>query len=366
MWKIPYLDLGGIHKPLEKELEEIYRNVFKEQWFIQGKYCKEFEEEFASYCGTKYCIGVGNGLDAIRIILQAMEIGEGDEVIVPANTFIATVLAVTYVGAVPVFVDADPETYNIDLKRVEEKITPRTKAVIAVHLYGRIVDMEPLDKLKRQYQIRLIEDAAQGHGAMLGARRAGSLSDAAAFSFYPGKNLGALGDGGAVVTDNEGLAERIRALANYGSREKYVHRYKGCNSRLDELQAGFLKVKLRYLEEWNEERRTIAYRYNTEIKNDRLLLPRWQGGKNHVFHIYPVMCEKREHLIAYLRERGIETNVHYPTPIYRQGAYAEFGGQADVWPVTEQICRQEVSVPLYPGLTKGEQDYMIACLNDYE
>lgn len=363
--EISYLDLKRIHEPLKEQFEQVYHNVMNSQWFIQGKYCQEFESAFAEYCGVGHCIGVGNGLDAIRIILQAMGIGEGDEVIVPANTFIATVLAVTYVGAKPVFVDADMETYNIDITKIEEKITSKTKAIIAVHLYGRIVDVERINTLKKKYGLKIIEDAAQGHGAMVGSKRAGALGDVAAFSFYPGKNLGALGDGGAIVTDIEELADKIRAIANYGSKEKYVHIYKGCNSRLDEMQAGFLKVKLPFLEKWNEDRRRIAQRYNTEIHNDKLQLPRWEGGKNHVFHIYPVLCEDREHLSAYLKEKGIGTNVHYPIPIYEQGAYKEFVSEKEKYPVTSQICAKEISIPLYPGLTEAEQNYIVECLNAY-
>ncbi|MDE6846798.1 MAG: DegT/DnrJ/EryC1/StrS family aminotransferase [Lachnospiraceae bacterium] len=362
---IPYLDLNRIHEPIREELDQVYRDVMERQWFIHGTWCTRFEQEFAAYCGAGHCIGVGNGLDAIRLILQAMDIGTGDEVIVPANTFIATVLAVTYVGATPVFVDADENTYNIDLSKVEEKITSRTKAVIAVHLYGHVVDMAPLEELRRKYGFRLIEDAAQGHGGMLGDRRTGSLSDAAAFSFYPGKNLGALGDGGAVVTDDKELADRVRALSNYGSKEKYVHMYKGCNSRLDELQAGFLSIKLPLLDKWNEMRRQIASEYCRRIVSDSIQLPKWEGGNDHVFHIFPILCEKRDELAAYLKECGIGTNVHYPTPIYMQGAYQESAGLLGQYPVTEKICRQEVSIPLYPGLQEDEKDYIIKCLNEF-
>lgn len=363
--KIPYLDLNRIHEPIRTELDQTYYDIMNRQWFIHGQYCAKFEEEFAQYCGVEHCIGVGNGLDAIRLILQGMDIGTGDEVIVPANTFIATVLAITYVGATPVFVDADEKTYNINLNKVEEKITSKTKAVIAVHLYGHVVDMTPLWELKEKYGFWLIEDAAQGHGGMLGDQKTGALSDAAAFSFYPGKNLGALGDGGAVVSNNKELADKIRALSNYGSEGKYVHRYKGCNSRLDELQAGFLSVKLPFLDSWNEERRQIAAKYNQEIRNERVTVPVWSGEKDHVFHIYPLMCEKREELVAYLEQCGIATNVHYPTPICRQGAYQEYASMAADYPVTEKICREEVSLPLYPGLTQEEQEYIIQCVNDF-
>lgn len=363
--KIPYLDLNRIHEPIREKLDEVYQDVMKQQWFIHGMWCSRFEREFASYCGVAYCIGVGNGLDAIRLILQAMDIGAGDEVIVPANTFIATVLAVTYVGAVPVFVDADEHTYNIDLDKVEEKITSRTKAIIAVHLYGHVTNMKPLRELQQKYGIRLIEDAAQGHGGMLDDQKAGTWSDAAAFSFYPGKNLGALGDGGAVVTDDTELADRIRALSNYGSREKYVHIYMGCNSRLDELQAGFLSAKLPFLDDWNEQRRQIASRYCSQIVNESIRLPEWSGGDDHVFHIFPVLCENREKLVAYLESCGIGTNVHYPTPIYEQRAYQEWQGMSGSYPVTEKICAQEVSLPLYPGLRDEEVAYIINCLNEF-
>lgn len=363
---IPYLDLKRVHEPIRKELDQVYQDVMEHQWFIHGSWCSRFEQEFAAYCGTVQCIGVGNGLDAIRLILQAMDIGAGDEVIVPANTFIATVLAVTYVGAKPVLVDADEHTFNIDLSKVEEKITSRTKAIIAVHLYGQVVDMKHLQELKHKYGIKLIEDAAQGHGGMLGNKKAGALGDAAAFSFYPGKNLGAMGDGGAVVTNDRELADRVRALSNYGSREKYVHLYKGCNSRLDELQAGFLSVKLPLLDRWNEARRQVAARYCSRITNERIKLPEWNGGNDHVFHIFPILCERRDVLIAYLNECGIGTNVHYPTPIYRQGAYREWKDLSGIYPITEKICCQEVSLPLYPGLEDEEIDYIIACLNEYE
>lgn len=365
MDKIEYLNLKKMHEPITQELNNAYQEVFERQWYINGIYNKKFEEDFARYCSSDYCIGVGNGLDAIRLILEGMGIGSGDEVIVPANTFIATVLAITYVGATPVLVDADERTYNIAMDKIEEKITSKTKAIIAVHLYGNVVDFRELKRLKEKYHIMLIEDAAQAHGGILRESVVGSLGDAAAFSFYPGKNLGAFGDGGAVVTSNKGLAEKIRAIANYGSKEKYVHIYKGYNSRLDELQAAFLDVKLKYLDNWNDERRKIAMRYQNEIKNDILRLPIWNGGRDHVFHVYPVLCKNRKKLIDYLKEKGIGTNIHYPTPIYKQKAYIELSKREEKFPVTEMICYQEVSIPLYPGLAIEEQDYIIDCLNDY-
>lgn len=365
MYNIMYLDLKRLHMPIGQELNRVYGDIINRQWYIQGEYNKKFENDFASYCGSTNCIGVGNGFDAIRLILQGLNIGEGDEVIVPANTFIATILAITYVGAKPVLIDADKDTYNIDLTKVEEKITEKTKAIIVVHLYGHVVDVDRLAELKEKYKIKIIEDAAQAHGGELRGRKVGTLGDAAAFSFYPGKNLGALGDAGAIVTADDLLADKIRAIANYGSKKKYVHLYKGCNSRMDELQAGFLSVKLKHLDKWNDERRNIAYRYNTEIRNELLRIPMWDGSKNHVFHIYPILCENREELKIFLKEKGIETNVHYPIPIYRQEAYSEFKIEESQYPVTEMICNQEISIPLYPGLTKKEQDYIIRCLNEF-
>lgn len=366
MMQIPYLDLKRIHQKIQGELDEAYRQVIERQWFIGGKADEQFEQEFASYCGAKECVGTGNGLDAIRLILLAYGIGKGDEVIVPANTFIATVLAITYVGATPVFVDADENTYTINPQKVEEKITDRTKAIIVVHLYGRAVEIEPFRELADKYSLKLIEDAAQAHGAAVNGKRTGSMGDAAAFSFYPGKNLGALGDAGAVVTNDKEVADRVRAFGNYGSYEKYNHVYKGCNSRLDELQAAFLSVKLKYLDKWNEERRRIAEAYEKEIYNVKVVLPKMPKDiKEHVFHIYPVLVEERTEFIKYLQEQGIATNVHYPIPITEQKAYGEFRGQIEDYPVTKKICEQEVSLPLYPGMTEEEIEWVISCVNQF-
>lgn len=363
--EIPYLNLAKIHDSLKTELKERFGQVLDNEWFIQGKECDKFEKSFAEFCGAKYCVGVGNGLDAIRVILQAYGIGEGDEVIVPANTFIATVLAVSYVGAVPVLVDADLDTYNIDTGKIEDKITTKTKAIIAVHLYGRVVEMDPVLALARKYGLKVIEDSAQAHGAVYHGKCTGNLGDAAAFSFYPGKNLGALGDGGAVTTNDKELAEKVRALCNYGSYKKYCHVFKGCNSRLDEVQAALLSVKLSHLKEWNEERKNIALQYHSGIQNPLLTLPSVPDRDVHVFHIYPVLCSHREKLISYLEERGIHTNVHYPTPIPQQGAYQEWNLSMADYPVTEKICREEVSIPLYPGMTQEEIHYIIDALNRY-
>lgn len=362
--QIPYLDLRTVHEKLEKELDKAYHEVMDRQWFIGGKADKRFEKEFAEYCKAAECVGTGNGLDAIRLILLAYGIGSGDEVIVPANTFIATALAVSYVGAVPVFVDASLESYTIDPDKIEEKITKKTKAIIAVHLYGRCADMKQICRLAKKYSLRVFEDAAQAHGAQVDGKKAGTFGDAAAFSFYPGKNLGALGDAGAVITNNKEIAEKIRAYGNYGSIEKYNHIYRGCNSRLDELQAAFLSVKLKYLDEWNEERRRIAEKYTNEIHNVKIICPRMpEDEREHVFHIYPILVENRADFIGFLKKQGIMTNVHYPIPIMEQGAYADYRGQIVNYPVTKRICAQEVSLPLYPGMSEEQIKRVIACVN---
>lgn len=364
--EIPYLKLAQIHDPIKEELEQKFHDVLEGEWFVQGKEYDLFEERFAAFCGVKYCVGVGNGLDAIRLILQAYGIGEGDEVIVPANTFIATVLAVSYVGATPILVDADPVTYNIDSNKIKAKITERTKAIIVVHLYGRAAEMDPVLKIAHKHGLKVIEDSAQAHGALYHGTRTGALGDAAAFSFYPGKNLGALGDGGAVTTNDEALAKKIRALGTYGSYKKYCHEFKGCNSRLDEVQAALLSAKLPYLEKWNEERKDIGAKYNAGIRNEIFTLPQVSDRDGHVFHIYPLLCPEREKLIAYLEAKGIHTNIHYPTPIPLQGAYPELAAEMAAYPVTARICAEEVSIPLYPGLRQEEIDYIVEALNGYQ
>jgi len=367
MNKIDYLDLKRIHQPMRAEIEETVLDVLDESWYIQGNYCEQFEKAFADFCGAKYCVGVGNGLDAIRLILEAYGIGKGDEVIIPANTFIATALAVSYVGATPVFVDANLETYNINEECIVEKITDRTKAIIVVHLYGRMVDLSNIKKIATDNNLKLIEDAAQAHGACKNGKRVGSLADAAAFSFYPGKNLGALGDGGAVTTNDKDIAEMVRALSSYGSHVKYEHIYKGYNSRLDEIQAAILLKKLNYLESWNRERQAIAERFCIEIKNEKIVLPTYDDSKKseNVWHVFPVLVENRGLFVKYLDEKGVGYNIHYPKPIVEQGAYLDMHISANEFPVTKRICAEEVSLPLYPGMTQQEVDYIIDVVNAY-
>lgn len=361
--KINYTDFGKMHKPIEDELLKCYKDVFESQWFIQGKKLEQFEKDFADYCGTDYCVGVGNGLDALKLILEACEIGEGDEVIVPSNTFIATVLAISYVGATPVFVEPDMETLLINPDLIEEKITDKTKAIMVVHLYGRLADMEKIMSIAKKHNLKVFEDSAQAHGVEKNGIKSGAWGDAAGFSFYPGKNLGALGDAGAVTTNDKELAEKVRALGNYGSKVKYKHEYKGVNSRLDELQAAFLSVKLKYLDKWTQERKNIAKKYYDGINNSKIYLPKYV--EENVYHIFPVLSDMRDELQKYLEEKGIHTLIHYPTAIHLQEAYKDMNMGKGAYPMAEKICESELSIPLYPGMTEEEIQYVIKCLNEF-
>lgn len=362
--KIPYLDLHPMHDEVYNELRETFDRVLQQSMFIQGEELQLFEQEFAEYCGTKFAVGCGNGLDALYLILKAMGIGKGDEVIVPSNTFIATALSVTYTGADPIFVEPAGNSFNIDPDRIEEKITSRTKAIIPVHLYGRPANMDPIVETASKYNLKVIEDAAQAHGATYKGHRAGSIGDAAGFSFYPGKNLGALGDAGMVTTNDPELAEKLRMLTNYGSKVKYVHEIQGNNSRLDELQAAMLRIKLRRLERWNAERMMIAQRYLDEINNPLITLPmRNDDDYISVWHIFAVMCEQRDKLRDYLNEKGIGTNCHYPIPMHLQGAYKGLGMPNGTLPKAEQISEQELSIPLYYGMADEVVGYAIEAIN---
>ena len=324
-----------------------------------------FEKSFAEYVGTRYCIGTGNGLDALVLALKALGIGAGDEVIVPSNTYIATALAVTYTGATPVFVEPRIETFNLNPDNIEAAITPNTKAVMPVHLYGQACEMDRITEIAAKYGLKVIEDCAQAHGATFKGQKIGTFGDAAGFSFYPGKNLGALGDAGATVTNDEKLAEKIRALGNYGSDYKYHHIYKGSNSRLDELQAAFLSAKLPILDKMNEERRRIAGRYLDEIRNPKVVLPFVGEDMVPVWHIFGVRCSRRDELAVWLDERGIGTNKHYPIPMHLQECYKDMGfGEGD-FPVAEEISRTELSLPMYYGMTDEEIGYVIESVNRF-
>lgn len=363
--KVPFVSLRPLERELDKELRAAFARVYENSWYIGGREGAAFETAFAAYCGTQYCVGCGNGLDAITLILKAMGIGAGDEVIVPSNTFIATALAVTYAGATPVFVEPILATYNIDPAHIEAAITPRTKAVIAVHLYGQTAQMDEIARIAHAHGLKLIEDAAQAHGAAWRGRRAGGLGDAAAFSFYPGKNLGALGDAGCVTTNDQALAEKIRALGNYGSDYKYHHIYKGSNTRLDELQAAFLAAKLPHLDKTNADRCRVAARYLAEIKNPAVTLPTVAAGCAPVWHVFAVRCAKRDALEQHLNACGIGTNCHYPTPIHLQGAYADLQIPAGALPLAEEISATELSLPMYYGMSEQETTAVIDAINSF-
>lgn len=365
MRNIPFVSFEKMHTEIEEEVIQKFQKVYRNNIFIKGKELEIFEEAFAAYCGVNYSVGCGTGLDALFLILNAYEIGKGDEVLIPANTFIATALAVSYVGATPVLVEPEERSYTINPDLIEEKVTSKTKAIIVVHLYGRCADMEPIIKIANKYGLKVIEDAAQAHGAMYRGKRAGSLGDAAGFSFYPGKNLGALGDGGAVVTNDKKVAEKVRILANYGSKVKYHHILKGNNSRLDEMQAAFLNIKLAYLEKWNQDRKNIAEKYFLGIKNNVILCPLPSDNIfDCIWHVFVLRTEKRDELIAYLLKNGIKTTIHYPIPIHRQKAYCDLADKK--FPIAEKLSSQIVSIPMYYGISEEETDYVIEKINGFK
>ena len=364
--RVPFVTFEPMHNEIREKLDIAYNNVLKSSCFIHGEECRKFEEEFAEYCGVKYCVGVATGLDALFLILKAMNIGNGDEVIVPSNTYIATALAVSYTGAKPIFVEPEIETFNINPSRIEEKITSNTKAIIAVHLQGRTADMEAIDVIAKKHNLKVIEDAAQAHGAKYKGKKAGSLGDAAGFSFYPGKNLGALGDGGCVTTNDKALADKVRALGNYGSDYKYHHIYKGVNSRLDEIQAAFLRVKLPNLDRWNEDRRATAKKYFEGIKNPLIKLPlKSTNDFEHIYHVFVIRCDKRDELEKYLNDNGIGTVKHYPIPMHEQECYKDLGIKHDELPIAEEISKTVLSIRMYYGMTDEEINYVIYILNSF-
>lgn len=363
--KVPFVSFLPMEKELNSDIRDAFDRVFRSSWYIEGNEDKSFEEAFAAYCGVKYCVGVGNGLDALMLILKALDIREGDEVIVPSNTYIATALAVTYVGAKPVFVEPKIETFNIDPDLIPAALSPRTRAIMPVHLYGQACEMDKIMTLAEKYDLKVIEDCAQAHGALFKGKRVGSFGDAAGFSFYPGKNLGALGDAGAVLTDNKELAEKVRALGNYGSDYKYHHIYKGHNSRLDELQAAFLSAKLPLLDKMNTARNLIADRYLNGITNKKIVLPSVDPDCEHVWHIFAIRCPERDSLEQYLNDNGIGTNKHYPIPMHLQECYKDLGIPERSLPVAEEISNTELSIPMYYGMTEDEVKYVIDVINRF-
>ena len=366
MMNILFASFVPMHEEIRQGLDAAFKKVVDKSYFIQGEECEKFEEEYAAYCGTKYCVGVATGLDAIYLILKALDIKAGDEVIVPSNTYIATALAVSFTGATPVFVEPVIDTYNIDVTRIEEKITEKTKAIIAVHLQGRAADMDAINAIAKKYGLYVLEDAAQAHGARYKGQKVGALSDAAAWSFYPGKNLGALGDGGCITTNDKQIADKVRALGNYGSDYKYHHIYQGTNSRLDEMQAAFLRVKLPHLDKWNEARRRIAEAYLAGITNPLIKLPlATSADYEHIYHVFVIRCDRRDELEKYLKDNGIGTVKHYPVPMHLQKAYEELHIQEGELPIAEEISKTVLSIPMYYGMTDEEVEYVIDKINEF-
>ncbi len=361
--KVPFLDLAAAYSELKSEIEASILASLRSGWYIGGQDVEAFEGEFSSYTGTQHCVGVANGLDALHLALRAMDIGLGDEVIVPSNTYIATWLAVSQCGAVPVPVEPLDSTYNIDPAKIEAAITPRTRAIIPVHLYGQPADLDPILAVARKYRLRLLEDAAQAHGARYKGKRIGGHSDAVAWSFYPGKNLGALGDAGAVTTNDPEIADRIRVLHNYGSRVKYVNEVQGYNSRLDPVQAVALRVKLKYLDEWNARRVAIAAHYTERLAGTGLVLPQVPGWAEPAWHLYVVQHAKRDAVQQNLQEAGVGTLIHYPIPPHLQQAYQSLGYVAGQFPIAESMARQLLSLPMGPQLDEAGIEAVINALD---
>jgi len=362
-----FLDLKKINEPYEIAFQEKLKSVLESGWYILGNEVAAFENDFANYCGTKYCISVGNGFDALVLIfkgyVQLGKLQKGDEVIVPANTYVASILAVLEADLVPVLVEPKLETYNINPDLIHKKITPKTKAILAVHLYGQLAEMDAINEIAKQNNLLVIEDAAQAHGAISDFGKSGNVSNAVAFSFYPGKNLGALGDGGAVTTNDADLAKVIQSLRNYGSETKYKNEYVGVNSRLDEIQAAFLSVKLPNLDAENNIRRVIAKRYLSEINNSKITLPYWDSSNNHVFHLFVIRTENRDDLQQYLLDKGIQTMIHYPIPPHKQKAFESLNHLS--FPITEKIHHEVLSLPMSPVLNEEEVSFIISILNNY-
>ena len=364
--KVPFVTFKPLEKELDQKLRNAFERVYSSSWYIEGKEDEAFEKSLAHYCNTKYCVGVGNGLDALYLSLKALGIKEGDEIIVPSNTYIATALAITYAQAIPVFVEPDINTFNIDPAKIEVAITNKTRAIMPVHLYGQACDMDSIMEIAKKHNLFVIEDCAQAHGATYKGKTIGSFGDAAGFSFYPGKNLGALGDAGAMVTNNEDIAKRVRALGNYGSDYKYHHIMKGNNSRLDELQAAFLSAKLPHLNKVNITRRNIAQNYLAKIENPEVVLPYVPEYADPVWHIFAIRCKRRDELERFLNDAGIGTNKHYPIPMHLQECYKDLGFHKGDFPIAEEISATELSIPMYYGMTDAEINYVIDKVNEFK
>jgi dTDP-4-amino-4,6-dideoxygalactose transaminase len=363
---IPFLNFKPMHEQIRSEMHQAFSDVYDSYWYIMGEKLQTFEASYAKYNQTKYCVGVSNGLDALILALQALNIGKGDEVIVPSNTYIASVIAITTVGATPVFVEPRIDTYNINPELIEQKITKRTKVIMPVHLYGQACEMDYIMKLAEAYDLYVVEDNAQAHGSSYNGKLTGSFGHANGVSFYPGKNLGALGDAGAVTTNKEEIAEKIKALRNYGSHKKYHNDYVGLNRRLDELQAALLSVKLQYLNDWTQERKEIAETYNECLVGSNLILPKLASNADHVYHLYVVRTSKREELQEHLNNKGVGTLIHYPIPPHLQKAYKYLGYKKGDFPIAEELANTSISLPLWVGIEKNQLETVSDLIAKFE
>nr|7N63_A Chain A, Putative aminotransferase [Helicobacter canadensis MIT 98-5491] len=360
---IKFLDLHKINQRFKSEIDLAIREVLESGWYLLGEKNKAFEENFAKYCETKFSVGCANGLDALHLAIRAYDFPKDSEIIVPANTYIASILAISNCGLKPILVEPNLETYNIDADLIEAKITEKTKAIVVVHLYGQAVEMEKIWELAKKYNLKIIEDCAQAHGAIYQGKKVGNLGDIGCFSFYPGKNLGALGDGGCITTNDEEMATKIRAIANYGSLIKYENIYKGLNSRLDEIQAAILDLKLQFLDADNQQRREIAKIYRENIKNEKIILPKPYEEESHVWHLFVIRTKDRDKLQEYLKIKGIQTLIHYPIPPHKQNAYKEWNNLS--FPITEKIHKEVLSLPISPVMNKEEAFYIAQILNEF-
>lgn len=360
---IKFLDLHKINQRFKSEIDLAIREVLESGWYLLGEKNKAFEENFAKYCETKFSIGCANGLDALHLAIRAYDFPKDSEIIVPANTYIASILAISNCGLKPILVEPNLETYNIDADLIEAKITEKTKAIVVVHLYGQAAEMEKIWELAKKYNLKIIEDCAQAHGAIYQGKKVGNLGDIGCFSFYPGKNLGALGDGGSITTNDEEVAIKIRAIANYGSLIKYENIYKGLNSRLDEIQAAILDLKLQFLDADNQQRREIAKIYRENIKNEKIILLKPYKEESHVWHLFVIRTKDRDKLQEYLKIKGIQTLIHYPIPPHKQNAYKEWNNLS--FPITEKIHKEVLSLPISPVMNKEEAFYIVQILNEF-
>ncbi|MCD0471052.1 DegT/DnrJ/EryC1/StrS aminotransferase family protein [Flavobacterium sp. JAS] len=364
--KVPFLNFAPVHNAIKLEIQNTFERVYDSNWYIMGKELSEFEEMYSEFNDTNFTIGVSNGLDALHLALIALGIGEGDEIIVPSNTYIATALAASFVGAIPVFVEPNIDTYNINPLNIEKAITSKTKAIMPVHLYGQACEMDEIMRIAKENNLFVIEDNAQAHGATFKGKMTGSWGDANGTSFYPGKNLGALGDGGAVTTNSDTIAKKIKMYRNYGSEIKYENKVIGHNMRLDELQAAFLKLKLNYINSWTDQRKELALLYNEQLVGiNEIILPKIHPDSSHVFHLYVIRLEKREKLQKYLNDNGIGTLIHYPIPPHLQKAYAHLGYKKGDFPIAEEIANTSLSLPLWPGMSKDDLLSVTNCIKDF-